>query len=68
MGPKRITVDEVKTAMDQERAPVFVDARSAGSWAKSAEQIPSSVRIPPDEAEARLGDVPRGRAIVTYCT
>ena len=68
MGPKRITVDEVKTAMDQERAPVFVDARSPDSWAKSAEQIPASVRIPPDEAEARLGDVPRGRPIVTYCT
>jgi rhodanese-related sulfurtransferase len=68
MGPKRITVDEVKTAMDQERAPVFVDARSPESWAKSGEQIPSSVRVPPDEAPSRLGDVPRGRPIVTYCT
>ena len=68
MAHKRITVVEVKAAMDQERAPVFVDARSADSWAKSAEQIPSSVRVPPDEAEARLATIPRGRPVVAYCT
>ena len=68
MQPRRITVEEVKSAMDQEHAPVFVDARSPDSWAKSAEQIPNSVRVPPDEAAARVADIPRGRPVVTYCT
>ena len=66
--PRRITVEEVKSAMDQEHAPVFVDARSADAWSKATEQVPSSVRVPPDEAAARVGDVPRGRPVVTYCT
>lgn len=68
MPPKPVAVDEVKTWMDQERAPVFVDARSADAWAASGEAIPNSVRIPPDEAESRAGDVPHGRTVVTYCT
>ena len=68
MEARRITVDEVKAAMDQEQAPVFVDARSADSWSKSSEQIPNSVRVPPDEAAARIPDVPRGRPVVAYCT
>jgi hypothetical protein len=47
---------------------VFVDARSAESWSKADTQIPGSVRVPPDEAGAHVNEVPRGRAIVTYCT
>lgn len=50
MAPKRVTVEEVKSWMDQERAPVFVDARSAESWAKASQQVPESIRVPPDEA------------------
>jgi rhodanese-related sulfurtransferase len=68
MPPSAVTVDEVKSWMDQERAPVFVDARSAESWSKSSEAIPQSIRVPPGEAEAHLGEVPRGRSVVTYCT
>jgi rhodanese-related sulfurtransferase len=68
MEPRRIAVEEVKSWMDQERAPVFVDARSAESWAGSKEAIPNSIRIPPDEAQAHVKDVPRGRPVVTYCT
>ena len=68
MQPRRITVEEVKHAMDQEQAPVFVDARSAEAWSKATEQVPNSIRVPPDEAAARVKDVPRGRPIVTYCT
>ena len=68
MEPRRITVDEVKSAMDQEHAPVFVDSRSPDSWSKSGEQIPNSVRVPPDEAKSRLASIPRGRPVVTYCT
>lgn len=68
MQPRRITVEEVKSAMDQEQAPVFVDARSADAWSKASEQIPNSIRVPPDEAKAKMGSIPRGRPVVAYCT
>ena len=68
MQPRRITVEEVKSAMDQEHAPVFVDARSADAFAKATEQIPGSIRVPPDEVKSRLDAIPRGRPVVAYCT
>ena len=68
MPSDRVTVEEVKSWMDQEHAPVFVDARSADAYAKATESAPGAIRIPPDEAEAHVGEVPRGRTVVAYCT
>lgn len=49
------------------RAPVFLDTRNAKHWGQSEEQIPGSLRIWRGELEERIGEVPRGRPIVTYC-
>jgi rhodanese-related sulfurtransferase len=68
MEVSRVTVDEVRARLDRGEPIVFVDARSAESWSKADTQIPGSVRVPPDEAGAHVNEVPRGRAIVTYCT
>ena len=61
-------MDEVRTRLDRGEPLVFVDARSPDSWGKAKTQIPGSVRVPPDEAAAHAGSVPRGRAVITYCT
>jgi rhodanese-related sulfurtransferase len=68
MEVTRVTVDEVRARMDRGEPLVFVDARSAESWGKARTQIPGSVRVPPDDAAAHADGVPRGRAIITYCT
>ena len=68
MEVTRVTVDEVKTRLDRGEPLVFVDARSQESWGKSDKQVPGSIRVPPDEAAGHLGEIPRGRAIITYCT
>jgi rhodanese-related sulfurtransferase len=68
MEVSRVTVDEVRARLDRGEPLVFVDARSAESWGKAQSQIPGSVRVPPDEVAAHAGDVPRGRAVITYCT
>ena len=31
-------------------------------------QLPNAVRVPPDEIPSRLGELPRGGAIVLACT
>jgi rhodanese-related sulfurtransferase len=64
----RITVDEVRERLARGEPLAFVDARSAESWAKADMQIPRSVRVPPDDVAGHVADVPRDRAIVTYCT
>jgi len=68
MEVTRITVEEVRTRLDRGEPLGFVDARSAESWSKAKSQIPGSVRVPPDDVANHVDGVPRGRAIVTYCT
>ena len=64
----RITVDELKEKLAK-NAPVFIiDSRSQGSYDNSEIKIKGAVRIPADEIEARLKEIPRDREIVVYCT
>lgn len=64
----RITVDELKEKLAK-NAPVFViDSRSQSSYDGSEMKIKGAVRIPADEIEARLKEIPRDREIVVYCT
>ena len=68
MEVTRITVDEVRERLARGEPLAIVDARSAESWGKAKTQIPGSVRVPPDEVAQRADAVPKGRAVVTYCT
>jgi rhodanese-related sulfurtransferase len=68
MEPQRITPEEVKARLDSGEAVVFLDTRADDAWRRADAQIPHSVRVPPDEAAARLNDIPRRGLIVPYCT
>ena len=64
----RITVDELKDKLAK-HAPVFIiDSRSQGSYDGSEIKIKGALRIPADEIESRLNEIPRDREIVVYCT
>jgi hypothetical protein len=64
----RITVDELKEKLAK-NAPVFIiDSRSQSSYDNSEMKIKGAVRIPADEIDARLKEIPRDREIVVYCT
>ena len=68
MEVSRITVDELKQRLDRGEPIAIVDARSAGAWSQADAQIPGSIRVPPDQIEAHLREVPKDRAVVAYCT
>lgn len=68
MEPLRISVDEVKRRLDSGESIAFVDARADDAWRKAELQIPGSIRVPPDEADAHLDEIPKHRLIVSYCT
>ena len=64
----RITVEELKEKLAK-NAPVFIiDSRSQGSYDSSEIKIKGAVRIPMDEVESRLSEIPHDRQIVVYCT
>ncbi|HJQ34682.1 MAG TPA: rhodanese-like domain-containing protein [Pyrinomonadaceae bacterium] len=65
--PRRIGPEEAWALVESGREPVFLDTRNPKHWGPSDVQIPGSVRIWRLELEERIGEVPRGRPVVTYC-
>ncbi len=64
----RVTADEVKARLDRGEPLVFLDTRNPTAWAEADTKLPGAIRMPADEVERRLGEIPRGRPVVTYCT
>ena len=68
METTRITVDEAKARMDRGEPLAFIDCRNSEAWAKASTKLPGAIRVPADEVERHLQEIPRDRVIVTYCT
>lgn len=64
----RITVEDVRARLDQGEDVFFVDTRNPKAWGEAETKLPGAIRVPADQVEQHLADVPRDRAIVTYCT
>jgi rhodanese-related sulfurtransferase len=64
----RVTVDEVKERMDRGEQFAFVDTRNPVAWGESDVKLPGAIRVPADELEQHLDEIPRDRAVITYCT
>lgn len=65
-GP-RIDVERAKAMVDSGEA-IIVDVVAAHVWPAMTRTIQGSIRIPPQEIEARFEELPRGKSIITYCT
>ncbi len=68
IGATRITVDEVKQRMDRGEQFTFVDSRNPKAWAEADQKLPNAVRVPAEELEQHLDEIPKDRAVITYCT
>ena len=66
--PTRVTVDEVRERMKRGEPLAFVDTRNATAWGEAQTKLPGAVRAPADEVERHLQEIPRDRAVITYCT
>ena len=68
MEATRITVDEVKQRLDRGEQFTFVDSRNPQAWAEADKKLPSAIRVPADELEQHLDEIPKDRTVITYCT
>jgi len=68
MEVTRVTVDEVKQRMDRGEAFTFIDTRNPTAWAEADTKLPGAIRIPADEVDQHLNEIPRDRTVITYCT
>jgi len=68
MEATRVTVDEVKERIDRGEILTFIDARNPNAWGESDVKLPGAIRVPANEVSKHLDEIPRDRAIITYCT
>jgi len=68
MEATRITTDEVKERLERGEQFTFVDTRNPTAWGESNQKLPAAVRVPADEVAAHLNEIPKDRAVITYCT
>ena len=68
MAPTRVTADEIIERMNRGEKFTFLDTRNPKAWSESDEKLPGALRVPADELEKHLDQIPRDRTIITYCT
>jgi rhodanese-related sulfurtransferase len=64
----RVMVDEVRERMGRGEQFAFVDTRNPAAWGESDVKLPGAIRVPADELEQHLDEIPHDRAVITYCT
>ena len=68
MEPTRVTVDELKERMDRGEEFAFVDTRNPTAWGEAESKLPGAIRVPAEEVESHLNEIPKDRTVITYCT
>jgi len=64
----RMTVHELKAALDRGERPFVVDLRHKLEFLVNPRTVSTAVRIAPDELPLRRAEVPLDREVVLYCT
>ena len=68
MEATRVTAEEIEERMGRGEQFTFVDTRNPQAWGEAETKLPGAVRVPADEVERHLDEIPRDRAVITYCT
>jgi rhodanese-related sulfurtransferase len=64
----RITVEELKRRMEAGEDFTIIDVRNPQAWAEAKTKIPEAIRVPIDDLEQNLPNIPRDKPVVAYCT
>jgi rhodanese-related sulfurtransferase len=64
----RISVDEMRKRMKAGEQFVFIDSRNPQAWGESDVKLPGAIRIPADQVEQHLANIPKDKPLVAYCT
>jgi hypothetical protein len=62
---RRVNVDDLKKMLDAGKAVVY-DTRAKSAY--DAEHIKGSLSMPSDQVAAHVGELPKDKTIVFYCT
>jgi rhodanese-related sulfurtransferase len=68
MEATRVMVEEVKERMNRGEQFAFIDTRNPVAWVESDVKLPGAIRVPANELDEHLSEIPRDRTVITYCT
>jgi rhodanese-related sulfurtransferase len=66
--PTRVTTDEVLERMRRGEPFTFIDTRNPQAWGEAQTKLPGALRVPADEVEKYLKEIPHDRVVISYCT
>lgn len=64
----RITVGELASRMDAGEQFSIIDLRHVMDFDADPEMIPGAIHLPVEHIDRRVGEIPRDREIILYCT
>jgi hypothetical protein len=64
----RVAVSELYAMLERGEQPLILDVRSAAALGVDRRRIPRAMLIDPEAPDATLGDLPRDRDIIVYCS
>ena len=67
-NPSRLTVADVNVLVERGEPLAFIDSRNPIAWGSSKVKLPGAHRIPIDEVERHLLELPRDKRLIVYCT
>lgn len=68
MEVTRITVDEVSERLNRAEQFTFVDTRNPTAWGEADQKLPGAIRVPAEEVDQHVNEIPHDRVVITYCT
>ena len=68
MEVTRITVDEVSERLNRGEQFAFVDTRNPTAWGEADQKLPGAIRVPAEEVDNNVNEIPHDRVVITYCT
>ena len=63
----RLSPADAKARLDSRQA-IMLDVVAPSAWDQIDAAIPGALRIPPDELESHLQELPKHRELIAYCT
>ena len=63
---ERITKEDLKRRLDAHERLTLIDVRAPNAWNASEVRLPEAVRVPPNEVDQHLDEIPRDQLVVTY--
>ncbi len=64
----RISLEKLRTRMKAGENFTFLDSRNPQAWAESTAKLPGAIRVPADDLESHLAEIPGDNNLITYCT